>query len=45
VLVSSADGNIRFDNTFEGRMERLDETLQGALAERLSAQSGEAKDG
>ncbi len=35
VLVVSADGNIRFDNTFEGRMERLDETLQGAIAERL----------
>lgn len=35
VLVASADGNIRFDNTFEGRMERLDETLQGAVAERL----------
>ena len=37
VLVSSADRNIRFNNTFEGRMERLDETLQGAIAERLLA--------
>lgn len=45
VLVTSRDGTIRFDNTFEGRMERLDETLQGTLAERLSAPSGEAKDG
>lgn len=45
VLVTSADRSIRFDNTFEGRMERQDETLQGALAERLSAQSGEIKNG
>lgn len=37
VLVSSADRNIRFDNTFEGRMERLDETLQGAIIEQLLA--------
>lgn len=35
VRVASADGNIRFDNTFEGRMERLGETLHGAVAERL----------
>jgi len=35
VLVASTDGNIRFDNTFEGRMERLDEALQGAVTERL----------
>ena len=41
VLMVSADGNIRFDNTFEGRMERLAETLQGALAEWLIPQSGE----
>lgn len=45
VLVASADRDIRFDNTFEGRMERLDETLQGAIAERLSAQSGAAEHG
>jgi V/A-type H+/Na+-transporting ATPase subunit E len=31
VLVGSADGEIRFDNTFEGRMERLDEALQRAV--------------
>lgn len=43
VLMMSADGNIRFDNTFEGRMERLAETLQGALAEWLIPQSGEAQ--
>lgn len=35
VLVSSADRNIRFDNTFEGRLERLDEILQGAITEQL----------
>lgn len=40
VLVESADGDIRFDDTFEGRMERLDETLRGAVAERLSSQDG-----
>lgn len=45
VLVSSADGSIRFDNTFEGRMERLDETLQGVIAERLLAQSGAIENG
>lgn len=37
VLVTSADRAIRFDNTFEGRLERLDETLQGSMAERLMA--------
>lgn len=40
VQVESSDGDIRYDNTFEGRMDRLDETLQGVLAERLSAQDG-----
>ena len=40
VLVSSADRNIRCDNTFEGRMERLDETLQGAITEWLMPQTG-----
>lgn len=45
VLVSSADRNIRFDNTFEGRMERLDETLQGVIAEWLLAQSGAIENG
>ena len=38
VLVSSADHDIRIDNTFEGRMERLGEALQGAVAERLMPQ-------
>jgi V/A-type H+/Na+-transporting ATPase subunit E len=42
VLMVSADGDIRFDNTFEGRMERLAETLQGAIAEWLIPQSGAA---
>jgi V/A-type H+-transporting ATPase subunit E len=45
VLVTSAGRDIRFDNTFEGRMERMDETLQGALAERLMPQSGEEQHG
>lgn len=45
VLVASSDRNIRFDNTFEGRMERLDEVLQGAIADRLMAQTGEAGHG
>lgn len=35
VLVESAARDIRFDNTFDGRMERLGETLQGSVAERL----------
>lgn len=35
VLVGSMDGNIRFDNTFEGRMERMAEALQHVIAERL----------
>lgn len=45
VLVASTDGNIRFDNTFEGRMERLDETLQGAVAERLEPYAAEKPHG
>ncbi len=45
VLVISADRAIRYDNTFEGRMERMEEALQGALAERLMPQSGEEKNG
>ena len=32
VLLASADDRIRFDNTFEGRMERLDETIQRAVS-------------
>jgi V/A-type H+/Na+-transporting ATPase subunit E len=35
-LVSSEDGDIRFDNTFEGRMEKLGEALQGAISEQLA---------
>jgi V/A-type H+/Na+-transporting ATPase subunit E len=42
VLVSSADGDIRFDNTFEGRMEKMDEALQGAIVEQLLLAAGEA---
>lgn len=45
MLVISTDRNIRVDNTLEGRMERLDETLQRAIAEQLMAQSGEANHG
>jgi V/A-type H+-transporting ATPase subunit E len=40
VLVSSKDGNIRFDNTFEGRMERLGESLQRTVADRLIPAAG-----
>lgn len=39
VLITSADGNIRLDHTFEGRRERLDELLQNTVAERLAPQS------
>ena len=45
VMVAGADGNIRFDNTFEGRMERLAESLQRSIAERLSPRAGEAVHG
>ncbi len=45
VLVTSVDHTIRCDNTFEGRMERLDETLQGAIAEWLMPQSGAMTNG
>jgi len=45
VLVTSAGRDIRFDNTFEGRMERLDETLRGAVAEQLMPQIGEIQSG
>ncbi len=45
VLLTSADDNIRCDNTFEGRMERMDETLQGAIAEWLMPQSGAVTNG
>ncbi len=36
VLVMSADGNIRVDHTFEGRMERMSERLKHAIAEQLA---------
>jgi len=45
VLIISADRDIRFDNTFEGRMERLAEALQGVIAERLMPQIGEVANG
>ena len=45
VLVTSTDGNIRFDNTFEGRMERLGEILQGAVTERLEPHAVEMPHG
>jgi V/A-type H+-transporting ATPase subunit E len=45
VLVASSDGDIRYDNTFEGRMDRLDEILLGTLAERLAVQAGEEAHG
>jgi len=45
VLIISEDRNIRCDNTFEGRMERLAETLQSVIAERLMPQIGEAANG
>lgn len=36
VRITSADGNIRIDHTFEGRQERLGEQLLNAIAERLT---------
>lgn len=45
VLLTSADGNIRFDNTFEGRMERLDEVMQGAITEQLESHTTEIPHG
>jgi V/A-type H+-transporting ATPase subunit E len=35
ILVGSSDNEIRMDNTFEGRMERLSEALQRAVAHVL----------
>jgi V/A-type H+-transporting ATPase subunit E len=35
ILIASADDKIRFDDTFEGRMERLDEALQRAVSRTL----------
>lgn len=46
VLVQSRDDRIRVDNTFEGRMERLQDPLQRVILERLSAaMTSEAADG
>ena len=46
VRVTSADREIRFDNTFEARMERLEEILQRVIAERLMPhQIGEVANG
>jgi V/A-type H+-transporting ATPase subunit E len=36
VLVSSEDGEIRYDNTFEGRMEKLGDALHGVIIEQLA---------
>lgn len=43
ILVSSEDGDIRFDNTFEGRMEKLGDALHGVIIEQLA--SGEVHRG
>jgi len=40
VLLASADGRIRLDNTFEGRMHRLDETLRRVVAQVLVPAEG-----
>lgn len=45
VLITSADRSIRFDNTFEGRMERRTEILQSTIAGRLTPQMGEVTNG
>ncbi|BCK87422.1 V-type proton ATPase subunit E [Sideroxyarcus emersonii] len=42
VLLVSADNDIRFDNTFEGRLERMSETMQTTINERLSPVAQEA---
>jgi hypothetical protein len=44
-MVASADGNIRLDNTFEGRMERSAESLQRSVAERLAPRAGRSSMG
>ncbi len=45
VIIVSTDENIRFDNTFEGRTERLGLSLQRRIAERLMPQPGEVVSG
>lgn len=42
MLLVSADNDIRFDNTFEGRLERMNETLQTTINERLGPVAQEA---
>jgi V/A-type H+-transporting ATPase subunit E len=37
VIAESGDGRIRMDNTFEGRMSRMEEQIARAIAERLFA--------
>ena len=41
VLVESKDGRISVDNTFEGRMARLEADLQRVILERLFASAGQ----
>jgi len=42
MLISSTDNTIRLDNTFEGRLERMRETLQNSINERLAPVTQEA---
>ncbi len=42
MLLVSADNDIRFDNTFEGRLERMSETMQTTINERLGPVAQEA---
>jgi len=42
ILIASTDDKIRFDETFEGRMDRLDETLQRAVSRALIAADSES---
>lgn len=37
VIVRTPDDRVRVDNTFEGRIERLEQTIQGTILERLFA--------
>lgn len=41
--VSSTDGAIRIDNTFEGRLERMQEAVQRAIMERLYAATADVR--
>jgi len=42
VLIRSTDNRIRFDNTFEGRLERLHDRLHQQIVERLLPSSSDA---